>query len=95
MGPVPAEVPTELPDPSPALCALRMLVQAHLRTIPRRKGARFLDALAAIVESEESVRVMFPARPRHQRVAISTAQDEAAAWLRHVMPELVRSLPPA
>jgi hypothetical protein len=75
-------------------CALRMFVVAHLHTIGRRKGERFLREVAMIVASEESIRTLFPSRPKHERRAQAAAQDEAAAWIRSVLPDLLRSLPP-
>lgn len=83
-----------LPPPSPAFAVLRMLVQAHLRTMGRRKAERFLRELSAIVANEESIRLLFPTRPKHERVAQADAQDEAAAWIRQMLPELIRSMPP-
>lgn len=83
-----------LPPPSPAFAAMRMLVQAHLRTIGRRKAERYLRELAALVANEESIRLLFPTRPKHERAAQQSAQDEAAAWIRQMLPELTRSLPP-
>lgn len=69
-----------------------MLVQAHLATLPRKKGERFLAELAAIIETEERIRLLLPTRPAAQRRAQARSQDEAAAWLRQILPELLRSL---
>lgn len=84
----------EQPSPMPAVAIMRMLMQAHLRTIGRRKAERFLRELATIVENEESIRLLFPTRPKHERAAQAAAQDEASAWIRQMLPELMRSLPP-
>lgn len=83
-----------MPPANPMFCALRMFVAAHLRTMTRRKGERFLGEVAQIVASEESIRTLFPSRPKHERRAQAEAQDAAAAWIRGVLPELWRSLPP-
>jgi hypothetical protein len=88
------EPEADVPPASAMLCALRMFVVAHLRTMPRRKAERFLREVALIVVSEESVRSLFPSRPKHERRAQAVAQADAAAWVRHLLPELVRALPP-
>ena len=82
-----------LPPADPALAALRLLMAAHLRTVSRRKGLKYLQEVALLVSNEESVRLLLPTRSRHERKAIAEAQDMAAAWLRAVLPELTRSLP--
>jgi hypothetical protein len=80
--------------PSAMTAAVRMLVQAHLRSMGRRRGERYLRELALLVENEESVRSLYPRRPKHERTAQARAQDEAAECIRQMMPELIRSLPP-
>jgi hypothetical protein len=83
----------ELPATSASLSALRMMCQAHLRTMSRRRGERFIRELALVVSREESVRTLMPTRPREQRAAQEQAQDEAAQWIRLVLPILLSSLP--
>jgi hypothetical protein len=86
--------PTDLLPPSSAsLSAMRMIAQALLRTMTRRKGEIFIRELALIVSREETVRTLMPTRPAHQRAAQERAQDEAAQWIRLVLPILLSSLP--
>jgi hypothetical protein len=84
-----------MPPVSPEFCALRMMVVAYLHTLPRRKGQKFLGELALILASEESIRTLFPSRPKHERRAAAEAQAAAAAWVKEMLPELWRALPPA
>lgn len=83
-----------MPPPAAYWAALRILAQAHVRAMPRRRGERFLKELAALVETEESIRLLYPTRPPSERQAQHMAQDEAAAWLRQALPMLIASLPP-
>lgn len=71
-----------------------MALVAHIRSIPRKQGEKFLRKLAQIVESEEAIRLLLPDRPKHERAAVAAAQDMGAAWVRALLPELIRMLPP-
>lgn len=82
-----------LPVASPSLSALRMMTQAFLKTVGRRKGEKFIRELALIISREETVRTLMPTRPPEQRAAQERAQDEAAQWVRLVLPILLSSLP--
>lgn len=68
-------------------------MQAFIRTMGRRKGERFIRELALIIAKEETVRCLMPTRPPEQRVAQERAQDEAAQWLRLILPMLLSALP--
>lgn len=82
-----------LPASSASLSALRMMAQAFLRTVGKRKAEKFIRELALIVAKEETVRTLMPTRPAHQRAAQERAQDEAAQWVRLVLPMLLSSVP--
>jgi hypothetical protein len=71
-----------------------MCAAAFVRTMPRKRGERFIRELASIAASEETVRVLLPQRPAAQRRAIEASQDEAANMIRAMIPLLVASLPP-
>lgn len=71
-----------------------MVTQAFIRTMGRRKAERFIRELALIASHEESVRSLMPHRPAANRARRNRAQNEAAEWLRQVLPFLISSLPP-
>jgi hypothetical protein len=68
-------------------------MQARIRSMPRRRAERYLRELAGILETEESIRLLYPTRPPAERLAQHKAQDQAAAWLRSILPVLIASLP--
>lgn len=86
-------VAEELPAPSAELVLLRTGAQAVVRTFGKRKGERFIREWAALLASEESVRMLFPARAPSDREAVTLAQRRALAWFRQVAPVLIATLP--
>jgi hypothetical protein len=89
-----APLPETLPPTSPELAAMRMLTQAFVRSVGRRRAERYVRELATLIDTEESVRLLMPVRPKEQRAAQAVAQQEAVAWLRQVLPVLMASIPP-
>lgn len=85
--------PDEQPSPSAALALVRTGAQALCVALGRRKAERFLREWARIAATEESIRLLFPTRPAHEREAQVMAQREAAAWLKQVLPTLIATLP--
>lgn len=73
--------------------AVRIAMQAHIRSMSRKRGERFIAELAALIEDEELVHPLMPNRPRAERSEQRRAQRQAAAWLRNILPLLVASLP--
>jgi hypothetical protein len=84
-----------LPEPDAALVLIRVLVQAHLATISRRRGEAFLRHATEILASEENLELLFPIRPRTQHAALNKARREAVGLFRQLLPSLIASLPTA
>lgn len=85
---------SRLPDPHASLAIIRITAQAFIKTMGRKKGERFIRELAVAISQEECVRLLLPARPPNQRAAQAKAQDEAAMWLRQILPVLLSAIPP-
>lgn len=82
----------ELPAPSAELVLLRVLVQAHLATAPRRRGEAFLRVVSEILSTEERVTLLFPTRPKSQQSAVTDARRKAMAQFRQLLPAFISSL---
>lgn len=89
-----SESPSQLPPVSVFFAVLRMLVQAFIRSRPRKEAEAFLFELGSIVEDEETIHPLFPNREPGERAAQRAAQSDAAAWIRNVLPQWVASLRP-
>jgi len=84
--------PVELPAPDPALVLLRVFIEAHLATVSRRKGERFLRLIAEKLASEESLAEVFAIRPHPKRAEIQRARRQAAELFGVYLPTFVAVL---
>jgi hypothetical protein len=84
----------ELPPASAELVIIRTGTQALIRTLGRKKGERFLKEWMALLADEDSVRLLFPARPQHDRASVVVAQQQALAWVRQAIPTFLATIPP-
>jgi hypothetical protein len=75
----------ELPDQSAELTMLRVLVEAHLATVSRKRGVAYLRTVAETLEREEGLSAIVPIRGRVPAAAV-TARREALAWFQQALP---------
>lgn len=83
----------ELPDPSAPLVISRVIVEAWLRTVPRRTGAMFLENLACVLSNQEEMACVVPIRRTDSGIAAARAEREALAALRQMLPVFIATLP--
>lgn len=76
----------ELPEPSAELILLRVMAEAYVATMPRKKGERFLRTVAEKLANEESFASVFPIRPTPQWIASRTARRQAVGQYRAWLP---------
>jgi len=84
-----AEVATALPKPSPELVLLRVFLEAHLETIPRKQRIAYLRRVGEIMDEEAAMQHIVTFRPKADVRALTHARDAAHAWLRLVMGRLL------
>jgi len=84
----------ELPEPQAALVISRVIVEAWLRTAPRKEGATFLQNLACVLGDHEEMERVVPIRRTEAGIAAARAEREALAALRQMLPIFIASLPP-
>lgn len=90
----PTVTPRELPSVDPAYAVIRLALQAHIRTLSRRRGERFIAELRDLLADEELVFPLQANRPAADRADQRRAQRLGANWLQNILPLLVASLPP-
>lgn len=83
----------ELPTPSAESVLIRVLVEAHVACLPRKKGERFLKVVADKLAHEEQMSELLHIRPSARRTAFRQAQAEAAELYRRWMPVFLARLP--
>jgi hypothetical protein len=76
---------TELPEQSAELTMLRVLVEAHLATVSRKRGEAYLRAVVLTLEREEELSAIVPIRGARRQGAV-TARREALAWFMMHLP---------
>lgn len=86
-------VPAALPVPSAEMILLRVMVQAHLSTVSKRRGEAFLRACADILATEDSIALVVPIRDAGAHADIAVARKHAIAMFRGYLPTLIASLP--
>lgn len=84
-----ATAPGELPEPSAELVMLRVLVEAHVASMPRKKSERFLRMVAEKLAEEEALSAVFHIRPQTQRARLRISRRQAAEWYRCWLPTFV------
>lgn len=88
--------PTEaeiLPLPTAELVLLRVLAQAYLATVSRRRAEAFLRRASELLADEASVAALFPIRPREGVTALNKARREAVGVFRVLLPAFVAAVP--
>lgn len=90
---VPDSAPSDLPEPSAELVLLRVFVEAHLVTSPRKRGERYLRRVADALVKEANMAAVLQIRPREQIGAYRRALKEATTLFERYLPSLVASLP--
>lgn len=92
MGSEEATEAEPLPSPSAELVLIRVFVQAHLATAPRKQAAAFLRHVATLLENEESIARLLPIRPCAQHGEVTRAQRGALALFRRYVPSFVAAM---
>ena len=80
----------ELPEPSPELILLLALVQAHCRTLGRKKRDRFLADVSLSLGMQQSAVNVLRFRPRSEDRRVLAAMRQAGAWWRQSLGVLMR-----
>jgi hypothetical protein len=84
----------EFPDPTAELVLLRVFIEAHLETSPRKVGERFLLVAAEKLASEENMASVFQIRPHAHWPASQRARKQAVALFERYLPTFLARLPP-
>jgi len=80
---------TNLPKPSPELVLLRVLLESHLETMPRKKRLQFVRHVMDIIQAEAAMEHIVSFRPKSDGPATAQARTQALAWMRHTMGRLL------
>jgi hypothetical protein len=75
--------PTPLPPVTTELAVLRILTEAHLRSLKPTARRRFMEELAAVLEEEDSP--VLRLRPRDAHADVARARQHADAWIRRMV----------
>ena len=78
-----------LPNPSPELVLLRVLLESHLETMPRKKRLQFVRHVMEIIHAEAAMEHVVSFRPKEDGPAVAHARSQALAWMRHTMGRLL------
>lgn len=86
-------LPEDLPAPSAELAMMRVVVEAYLATIPRKRAIKQLQLMAELLtQSAATDANVLPFRLKHDRDATMEARRKALAWFRHVLPAWMSAL---
>lgn len=84
---------SDAPPLSPELILWRNTTAALVATLGPKKARHFLRTLAARFGEEENITHLFPMRPSPVRKAMAAARQQACAYFRACLAELISSLP--
>lgn len=82
----------ELPPPSPELVLWRVLTEAMVEELGRKRGERLLRTIARKLSSEESLSEVMRIRPASDDAAVAHARRQAMAFFRQTLPRLMGGL---
>lgn len=82
----------DLPPPSPELVMLRVLLEAHLATLPRRKAIRFLEAANELFEQHDQLRNAYRLRADACDGQVQEARRLARNWFDRLVSVYLRRL---
>lgn len=78
----------ELPPPSPELAALRVICEAHWRTLKPRDRLKFQKSIVDILAEMEEAPLTI--RPVEEHAAQRASRVKARAWISAVLRDVVR-----
>ena len=82
----------DLPTPSPELVMLRVLIEAHLATLSRRKAIRFLEAVNDLFDQHDQLRNAYRLRADAYDDQVHEARRRARNWFNRLMSVYLRRL---
>jgi len=82
-----------MPPPSAELVALRVLFEAHFRTLKPGQKIRYQKALGDVLAEMEDDEAIVSFRPPEQTAMVREARGGARAWVLRVMRDILRREP--
>lgn len=82
----------DVPEPTAEQVLLRVLVEAHIATVPRRRGEKYLRTVAEKLAGEENFAAVFQIKPSPHASAARAARTQAAEMYRRWLPVLLARL---
>jgi hypothetical protein len=80
----------ELPEPSATLILLLAIVQAGMRTLPRKKRAAFLVDISDALGLQEAALNVLRFRPKSEDARVAAEMRKARAWWSQILGVLTR-----
>ena len=80
--------PAELPAVSPELVAMRLLAEAHWRSLKPKQRLAFQKSLSDLLAEMDEAPIFI--RPVAEHATVKRCRAGAQAWLRRVMSDMVR-----
>lgn len=78
--------PDDLPPPSAELVLLRVVIESHLATAPRKRAERYLRTITEKLAAEENLSAVFQIRPTAQHEEVRRARRQAALMFERLLP---------